>query len=634
MAYWQALSAASLATETDELIELTRDALDRSRQLQEQGLQQPLTAMQYQEGLLSTLRSLLQLRQQLSTARTELSSLMNIRPGDDLDLMPSDEEVEAPDVVTELAELEDFGLLHRPELVEEDLRVRISSEEIKKAMLRMLPGLEIDAGAHYDSNKFLVNNSWSNAGIRISWNLLNLISGPSQKKRAEAQFEVDKTRRLATSMAVLTQINVAYERFLLAKKDFELATTLQKVKEEISQDQRTRRQAAVSDEFAEIRARLDALVAKLQRDQALAELQNSVGRIYNSIGLDPLPPEVTGYDVATLAGAIDEHQTAMKGMLVQPHMDPAAYDRIATQVKYERAVSDKEAAETAMAEAEQMRMEREQAAAAAREEALAAQRLAIEAALLEADGNRSAAQYAAEEAARLAEQQAAAAAAREAAEMAAAQAAAAEEAAEASRLAAEEAAAQQAAEAERLAAEVQAKIDAAVEAAVLAGAARNSLDEATEAVEDARQKADSIMIPETPGDAPADTPEKSSGIEMPMMPVVDTAPAEEPEKSSRVEMPMMPVVDAAPAEAPSEGWLYNAAGEAAPPYPTDLRIQVRPQDFYAPLKLYSVDSKLMPTDPSMEPDDMAYEAMPLDFNRTAPTSFADKDPFTNESLIQ
>jgi outer membrane protein TolC len=658
VAYWQALSAARLATETDELLMLTRSALDRSRQLQEQGLQPPMAAMQYQEGLLSTLRSLLHLRQQLSTSRTELASLMNIRPGDKFQLTPSDAEVEAPEVNTELAELEDFGLLHRPELIEEDLRVRVASADVKKAMLRMLPGLEIDLGAHYDSNKFLVNNDWSVAGVRISWNLFNLISGPAQQRRAEAQLEVDKTRRLATSMAVLTQVHVGYQRYLLAQKDFELANVLQQVKEDIAQEERTRRQVAVSDEFTEIRARLDALVAKLQRDQALAELQNSVGRIHNSIGLDPLPPEVSGYDIVTLAAAIEDHQVALKDMLVQPQMDPDAYDRIAAVVKYERAVSDKQAAVAALTEAEEMRAERERLAAVAREDALAVQRLAIEAALLEADGNRAAAQRAAEEAVRLAEEQAAAEAAREAAALAAEQAAAAQERAEAAQRAAEEAqhlaeqaAAERAAQAERLAAEVQAKIDAAVDAAVMAGAAQNQVDEATKAAQEAKERADSIEIPEAP-----EGTSQSSGLDQKRSKHLEgidvhnnpgalaeepaaTPPARDPAVSGGDATPPVLGVAAPQADLAPQTWREHV--------PAALVMESEHRKLYetvtmpsaltlppAVAKRFTLDTSLSHGEPVNTVLRSTPGTDPGELVQPVPLSFVDKDPFTDEPLIK
>ncbi|MCP6726021.1 TolC family protein, partial [Klebsiella pneumoniae] len=85
--------------------------------------------------------------------------------------------------------------------------------ETRKAMAKLLPGLEFSVGQHYDSNKFLVNNSWSDAGLRISWNLLNLFSAGPITRAADAQKQVTESQRLALNMAVLTQVHVAYLDF-------------------------------------------------------------------------------------------------------------------------------------------------------------------------------------------------------------------------------------------------------------------------------------------------------------------------------------------------------------------------------------------------------------------------------------
>ncbi|KPX91409.1 Outer membrane efflux protein [Pseudomonas meliae] len=45
-----------------------------------------------------------------------------------------------------MARLETEALASRPELREQDYQTRISSAETRKAMLRMLPGLEFSAG--------------------------------------------------------------------------------------------------------------------------------------------------------------------------------------------------------------------------------------------------------------------------------------------------------------------------------------------------------------------------------------------------------------------------------------------------------------------------------------------------------
>ena len=44
----------------------------------------------------------------------------------------------------------------------------VNMPEVRKAMLRLLPGLELRAGAHVDSNSYLVNNDWLSLGAAVS----------------------------------------------------------------------------------------------------------------------------------------------------------------------------------------------------------------------------------------------------------------------------------------------------------------------------------------------------------------------------------------------------------------------------------------------------------------------------------
>lgn len=558
VAYWQAVSADDLAEETEDLIREARGSLKESRDLEEQGIQAPLEAMQFQEGLLATMRVLWQLREQLATSKAELASLMNVRPGSEFKLQPAEGEMQPAPIATKLDELENFALLHRPELRQADYQARISSKEVKKAMLRMLPGLEVNLGGFYDSNKYLYNSDWSDAGIRITWNLFNLFSGPANQRRAEAQLDVDEMQRMAMSMAVLTQTNVAYQRYQLAKNDYELSESILTVKQDIASQQSIRAQASVSDELSSIKSKAEVLVARMQRDLSLAGLQNAVGRTLNSIGMDPLPDEVTGYEVAVLSEAISQHQATLATMLVQPSMDPESYDAISAQLKAdqeareaeaarvaeakaaedrrlaaiaarEKAIADKQSADEAAKMAAARKAEQEAAAAQAAAEARDVQQAAIQAALDEAEKKRLAEMEAAKQALlfdqmkaeeeRLAQEAQAAAelemqqaeAARLAAEQAAEEARLASEnaaarKAETERNLAEATAAREAAEAERLAEEqrianeVRASIDAAIAAGIVAGGEDRAAKDAAAEAEMAANKAAGIVVPPPVGD--------------------------------------------------------------------------------------------------------------------------------------
>ena len=212
-----------------------------------------------------------------------------------------------PTIAASLTDLEQTALSSRPELREEDYRKRISSLEVRKALLRMFPGLEVNFGHTYDSNKFLFNNNWSEVGLQVTWNIFNVFSGPAAQRQAQSQVNLADTRRLAMSAAVLAQVNVAWQKYLESIEDFKLARELSDVEIRIVQNVAAAKQANRVDASDVVMSRASSLNSRLRRGLAFAELQSSVARIHNSLGTDPLPDAVKGRDIKTLSVAIADH---------------------------------------------------------------------------------------------------------------------------------------------------------------------------------------------------------------------------------------------------------------------------------------------------------------------------------------
>ncbi|WP_311959111.1 hypothetical protein, partial [Acinetobacter baumannii] len=55
-----------------------------------------------------------------------------------------------------------------------------------------------------------------------------------------------------------------------------------------------------------IRARARWMISKVNRDLVHANVQGAVGRLYNSLGFDPLPPEMESSAPQALATALEE----------------------------------------------------------------------------------------------------------------------------------------------------------------------------------------------------------------------------------------------------------------------------------------------------------------------------------------
>lgn len=302
-AYWRALAAERLLTQIDSLMVRVNQARDNSQRLSEQRIGDPVQALSYQRALIEATRQLEDQRRALSLAKTELATLINLPIGSNVSLAASDD-YPVPQLNVDLSILEQEALATRPELREQDYQARISAAETRKAMLRLLPGLEFSVGGHYDSNSFLVNQSWADYGVKITWNLFNVLSAPASINVAKAGEQVAEARRQAMSMAILAQLYVANANFNEAQRQFQTSQQLAGIDSQIVEQLRNRYKVQGIGELELIQGELNALQANLRRDLSYAELRNSYGQLFASAGLDPLPEQLPSGELSTISQAL------------------------------------------------------------------------------------------------------------------------------------------------------------------------------------------------------------------------------------------------------------------------------------------------------------------------------------------
>lgn len=303
--WWQAVGAQQLEGRIDALLAEANRALEDARQVEQQKLRSPLESLNYRRQLLDVVRQMSMIRSSLAQAKPRLAALMNLSPGTDFQVaIPTEMPVPALDL--KLEQMEELALVNRPELQEARYNERIGLLETRKAVARLLPGLEFSLGTHHDSNKYLVNKSWSDAGLRVSWNLLNLFAAGPIKQSAEAQLAVAKAQRLALNMAVLTQVNVAYLDLQGRSRQFGLEKELSEVEQRIYVQNRNASDSGVQGKLPAILADANAVFSSLRYYQAYGNLQNAYGQMGASLGLDPRPGHATGYELKASAEAAQQ----------------------------------------------------------------------------------------------------------------------------------------------------------------------------------------------------------------------------------------------------------------------------------------------------------------------------------------
>ncbi|RJT23415.1 TolC family protein [Buttiauxella izardii] len=301
-AYWRALGAQRLLDETQPLAEQIAQALDKTREAEQAGILPPIEGLEYQRALLDAMTLLNQKRQQMELAKSELTALINLPPGTPLVLQDTPTPL-AP-APTNIDKLEQMALERRPELREEDYKTRIDSYETKRQIASLFPNLNLFAGLNYDSNDYLYNNNWIEGGVGVSMNLFKLLSIPAISTANDARAQTDDARRMALSMAVLTQVRVATERYKLASYDFQIAEQSAQVDQRLASISRAGSDNSLTSDLETLRTQARSIVSRFQEASSYAEAQAAYGRVLNSVGIDLLPDQVTKTDVASLSRQI------------------------------------------------------------------------------------------------------------------------------------------------------------------------------------------------------------------------------------------------------------------------------------------------------------------------------------------
>ena len=314
-AYWKAVSAEVLMDDVQNLLHETLKALDYSRQIENQSLGDTKKALEYQRVLLQNIQLLKGMLQKMQDAKTELARLMNIHPSADFALVVPDELDALPQISLSVEALEKMALGKRPELHEEDYRARITALEGRKALLKMLPGLNLRTGFNVDTNDFLHNNQWWQAGAHVSWNLMKLFSQPALYRTVQTQQQVDSLRRQALGMAILMQVQLAYDDFMRARDSFDLSHQLERINQRINALNQAEKESQVGNYLELTRSRIAAMTTKMRKMMAYAELQQSYSRIINTVGLDMLPDEIDDVPVASVQQSVRHAVEKVEAML-------------------------------------------------------------------------------------------------------------------------------------------------------------------------------------------------------------------------------------------------------------------------------------------------------------------------------
>ena len=111
-------------------------------------------------------------------------------------------------------------------------------------------------------------------------------------------------RRLALSLAALTQVHVGYQQYRRARVDYEQALILDDIEQRIYGYVSQGADSQAQSPLQLIRAQMAAIYAEVSSYRAYAEVHSAIANLYVSIGLDLLPATVESHDIEAMSVTI------------------------------------------------------------------------------------------------------------------------------------------------------------------------------------------------------------------------------------------------------------------------------------------------------------------------------------------
>lgn len=286
-AYWRAISGERLLHKLRWLEGRVHLALNETRALYKLRKTSPITALTFERELVSIKREIQKLEGSLKTARFQLAALMNLPPNQKFRLVQPRRSLRDLRLSIPPSTMVTVAMRNRPEVIELLYKNRINDEETTAALLELLPGLQLYAGANFDSNDFLFNQNWLSWGAKASWNLIRLFQYPARKSVIQGKSELLDAQALSLTMAIMLEVHVSRARYLHARREFATSSEYLGVQRRLLRQIRSEASANRVSKQTRLREEMNTLVAEVKRDIAYATVQNAYANVFASLGLDP-----------------------------------------------------------------------------------------------------------------------------------------------------------------------------------------------------------------------------------------------------------------------------------------------------------------------------------------------------------
>ena len=276
--YWQTLTAQKLLPTVDDMIEYMTLAVDeinaQSKELAKSGQSLSMDMMIQKRKYMEAVKTLSTMKREFENSEIRLATLMGLHPYSEYKLVgPEYGNFALPEIRSNLSEMEWLALTNRPELRVRDL---VTSPETLKMYVKEY---KAPSETKYKNNPSYYNRLIAKQGREVAIHIFEDMKNPNAA-------DLENLRRQRITSLILNQVYVAWARYMSAIEDYQISKELADVSENIAED------VTIADGAKAEKSKLEA--AKAIEDEtsaysAYVELQDSLGNLYATLGMDAIP---------------------------------------------------------------------------------------------------------------------------------------------------------------------------------------------------------------------------------------------------------------------------------------------------------------------------------------------------------
>ena len=257
-------------------------------------LRDPVDVLEQRNALLLILKRMDGLVLQMDQSRDELARLLGLPAGASFTLDASGATNLGALPKADMQALQYVALLNRPEIRQSLYAKRAANRNGYKRIIEQFPSLLFKYGTNYDSNKYLVNNTWDDASASLSIGLMRLASLPLQRRQVAIEREQAELQADLQATAVLSQVAIARKATQSSVRILCLSNAIAETSGERIGLLELRAQAAALDQLTLVRARVDNMLVSIERDMAAIDDRRATLMMAQSLGIGALPDGING----------------------------------------------------------------------------------------------------------------------------------------------------------------------------------------------------------------------------------------------------------------------------------------------------------------------------------------------------